>query len=65
MGSKMGFHMKSVDRETGYDPTSLGEATEKVGRFLVEVNRYMAPFRLRQLNPMLTRHGKNLTPKIR
>ena len=34
-------------------------------RFVFKFNRYMAPFRLPQLNPVLTRHGKNLTPKIR
>ena len=61
----MGSYMESVDRETGYDPIALAEPTEKVGRFVVEVNRYMAPFRLRQSNPRLTRHGKNSTPKIR
>ena len=46
-------------------PCEINIHTTMAGRFVVEVNRYMAPFRLRQSNPMLTRHCKNPTPKIR
>ena len=55
----MGVYMKILDRETCYDPIALAEATEKVNRFVVEVNRDMAPFRLRQSNRMLSRQSKN------